>query len=82
MFFVKKIATRRGSRDNEPIDFFWIIYIGMNKLGFSYRQVKQMYFGSWVDFYEIHKKQYNFETKRALYVIPEEEEPISSLSIL
>lgn len=40
-----------------------------------------MYFGFWIDLYETYKKHYNFETKRALYDI-REEEPISSLSVL
>lgn len=53
----------------------------MNKLGFTYKQTMQMYFGFWVDLFEIYKKHYNFETKRGLYEFPEEEE-ISSLSVL
>lgn len=56
-------------------------YIGMNKLGFTYKQVGHMYFGLWVDLYEAYKKHYNFETRRGLYEIREQEE-ISSLSVL
>ena len=41
-----------------------------------------MYFGFWVDLFETYKKQYNFETKRGLYNIQEEDEPVSSLSVL
>lgn len=74
--------TRGNSNeDNEPIDFSWIMYIGMNKLGFTCRQVGHMRFGCWVDLFETYKKQYNFELKRALYVL-HEEEPVSSLSVL
>ena len=53
----------------------------MNKLGFSYRETGQLYIGFWADLFETYKKQYNFETKRELYVL-HEEEPISSLSVL
>jgi len=43
-----------------------------------------MYFGFWVELFEVYKKHYNFETKRGLYAIEEhpENEPISSLSVL
>lgn len=68
------------SAEEKPIDFSWMIYIGMNKLGFTYRQTGQLYFGFWVDLFEAYKKQYNFETKRGLYLLKEEE--ISSLSVL
>lgn len=53
----------------------------MNKLGFTYHEVTQMYFGFWVDLFEVYKKQHNFEVKRGLYLIEEPEE-ISSLSVL
>lgn len=62
------------------MDFSWVIFIGMNRLGFTYRQTMQMYFGFWMDLFEIYKKQYNFETKRAVYTLEEDE--ISSLSVL
>jgi hypothetical protein len=58
-----------------------MLYIGINKLGFTYKETGHMYFGLWADLFEIYKKQYNFETKRALYRI-DEEEPVSSLSVL
>ena len=45
----------------------------MNKLGFTYRQVKHMYFGFWVDLYEMFKKQYNFEKKQMIYVLQDNE---------
>lgn len=54
----------------------------MNRMGFTYRQVRQLYFGLWCDLFSIYKRQHNFETKRALYRIGEEEEPVSSLSVL
>ena len=70
-----------GAGKDKPIDFSWMIFIGMNKLGFSYRQTTHLYFGFWADLFETYKKQYNFETKRGLYVLQEEEQ-ISSLSVL
>lgn len=83
MFCHKKIKTRGTDEGEEkPIDFSWIVFIGMNKLGFTYRQVCQMYFGFWADLFENYKKQYNFEAKRALYSIREEDEEVSSLSVL
>lgn len=45
----------------------------MNRLGFTYRQVGQMHFGLWVDLFEMFKKQYNFEKKRMLYVLQDNE---------
>lgn len=71
----------RAAREEKPIDFAWVYYIGMNKLGFTYRETGQMYIGLWADLFETHKKHYNFETKRGLYDL-REEEPISSLSVL
>ncbi len=41
-----------------------------------------MYFGFWVELFENYKKQHNFEMKRALYSLHEEDEEISSLSVL
>lgn len=55
----------------------------MNKLGFTYKQVGQLYFGMWADLYEIYKMQYNFEMKKSLYdVTASVEEKISSLDVL
>ena len=51
----------------EPIDFTWVIFIGMNRLGFSCREVMRMYYGTWVDFFEVYKMVYNFETAKNLY---------------
>lgn len=72
----------RGGEDREkPIDFLWLFYIGVNKLGFTYKTVGQQYLGYWMDLFEIYKKQYNFETKRGLYKLLELEE-VSSLDVL
>lgn len=73
--------TKEDGESGQPIDFAWLIYIGMNKLGFNYRQTTQMYFGFWVDLFETYKKQYNFEIKRTAYEL-KEIEPVSSLSVL
>lgn len=45
----------------------------MNRLGFTYSQVGRMHFGLWVDLFEMFKKQYNFEKKRMLYVLQDNE---------
>lgn len=77
----KKI-TARGDGDHEkPIDFPWIRYMGVNRLGFSYRSVGQQYYGYWVNLFEAYKQQYNFETKRGLYKLFQIEE-VSSLDVL
>lgn len=80
MFCNKKIVSRKTGAEEKPIDFSWVIFIGMNRLGFSYRETMHMYFGFWIDLFEVYKKNYNFETKRGLYILQEEE--ISSLSVL
>ena len=72
----------RGRGDQEkPTDFPWIQYMGVNRLGFSYRTLGQQYFGYWLDLFETYKKQYNFETKRGLYQLFQMEE-VSSLDVL
>lgn len=63
------------------MDFLWIQYMGVNRLGFSYRSIGQQYFGYWMDLFETYKKQYNFETKRGLYKLFQMEE-VSSLDVL
>ncbi len=75
------MSRRMGTGEEKPIDFSWIVFIGMNRLGFPYRQMMHMYFGFWADLFETYKRQYNFETKRGLYVLQEEDD-ISSLSVL
>ncbi len=78
----KKIVSSGVSTDNEePIDFCWIIFIGINRLGFTPRQVGHLTLGAWTDYFETYKKQYNFETKKGLYTL-REAEPISSLDVL
>lgn len=72
----------RGKENEEkPIDFLWMRYMGVNRLGFTHREAGQQYFGYWLDLFEAYKTQYNFETKRGLYHLSEEEE-ISSLDVL
>lgn len=80
MFCNKKIETKQKGEE-KPIDFAWLIYIGMNKLGFNYTQVGTLYFGVWVDLFEEYKKQYNFETKRGLYAVETTEEKGSLLDL-
>ena len=47
-----------GTGEEKPIDFSWIVFIGMNRLGFPYRQMMHMY----------------FDTKRGMYVLQEEDD--------
>lgn len=72
----KKNRPRETHDTEEPIDFAWVFYIGMNKLGFSYKQIQHITLGLWVDLFEVYKSQYNFETRRMLY---KTEEPDGSL---
>lgn len=78
----KKITARRdGGGSDTPIDFPWLLYIGMNRLGFTYRECGFLYFGQWCDLFGAFKRQYNFE-KTLLYKVQPEEEPVSSLDAL
>lgn len=79
MLCCKKINTKQKESDL-PIDFAWIYIVGM-RMGFRYAEVRHMRFGTWADMFDAYKQQYNFETKRILYNL-QEEEPISSLSVL
>lgn len=82
MFSNKKVKTKQKTeKEDQPIDFAWIIYIGMNKLGFSYEQTGQLYFGLWADLLEAFKRQYNFEIKKGLYEIETEEKRGSLLDL-
>lgn len=81
----KKTVTRGAEKvEDVPIDFPWLFYIGMNKLGFSCRECGWLYFGQWNDLFDVYKRQYNFEQKRMLYKLPQQDvaEPISSLDVL
>ncbi len=77
----KKIIARGADKREEPMDFLWLQYIGVNKIGFSYKSVGQQYFGYLMDLFETYKKQYNFETKRGLYKIFQME-AVSSLDVI
>ena len=73
--------ARGGENQEKTMDFPWIYYMGVNKLGFSYRSIGQQYYGYWLDLFESYKKQYNFETRRGLYKLFQMEE-VSSLDVL
>lgn len=75
------IARGANNSEDTPIDFAWLIYIGMTKLGFTFREIGHLTLGRWTDLFETYKRTYNFETKKGLYSL-NEEEPISSLSVL
>ncbi len=82
MLLLKKVSQGEDSEEDKEIDFTWVIFIGMNRLGFSKKEVHKMYFGEWQDFYEIYKYVYDFETEKKLYRMiekPEEQEKLDSL---
>lgn len=76
------MKARQSEENFEPIDFAWVTYMGMTRLGFTYRETGRLYFGLWCDLFEMYKIQHNFEMKKGLYGLSEPEEPISSLSVL
>lgn len=83
MFCSKKsVPGKKNRKEETPVDFPWLKYIGVNRLGFTYAQVGHLYFGEWLELFEAFKKQHNFEMRRMLYGRAEEEEPISSLDVL
>lgn len=63
------------------IDFAWVLYNGMQKLGFTEKEVGRMRFGKWSDLIEVYRKVYNFETRKSLFRIGEPEESSSLLSL-
>lgn len=81
MLRYKKIVSRGKEEEEKPIDFLWIYYMGVNRLGFNHREIGQQYLGYWLDLFETYKRQYNFEKSRGLYLLSEAEE-ISSLDAL
>lgn len=78
--FCKKIKTQSKKKADEcnQIDFDYITFMAMNRLGFSYKEAMRLYLGKFIDLLEQYKKQYNFEIKRMLYVV-EEEKKVTSL---
>lgn len=79
--FCSKKSMPGESREEKPVDFPWLRYIGMNRLGFTYTQSGHLYFYEWFDLFDAFKQQYNFEANRMLYKVgaEEREEKISSL---
>ena len=75
----KKIKSR-SNKDGESkeIDFDYITYMSMNRLGFSYKETMRMYLGKFIDLMEVYKRDYNFKVKRMLYIV-EEEKKVTSL---
>ena len=68
----------------KPVDFPWLRYIGMNRMGFTYAQAGHLDFREWWELFEAYKQHYNFETKHMLYKLDQEEqsEEIASLDVL
>lgn len=58
--------------------------MGVTRLGYTERQIEQMYFGKWSDLFEVYKAVYNFETENRLFPsnVPVQEEPRGSLKDL
>ena len=71
-------AQPKNDNQDDTIDIDYITFMCMNRLGFTYSQTMHMYFGKFVDLFEIYKEVYNFETKRLLYKL-EEEKKVTSL---
>lgn len=84
MLFNKKRKPRRksGVEEDEPVDFAWVTFIGMNRLGLTEKRINQMYLGQWIDLYEAYKVIYNFETEKSLYQLEEKEEKGKKESLL
>lgn len=76
---IKKIEPSEEKKEGVPIDFAWVLYVGLKKFGMQEREVYAMKMGKWLDLFEIHKKMYNFETTKRLYKETEEEEKQGSV---
>lgn len=75
----KKKAQSEDNEHENIIDFDYVLFMAMNRLGFKYEEARHMYFGQYVNLMEIYKTVYNFETKRCLYDTGPEEKKVSSL---
>lgn len=80
----KKIGARGvQSEEDTPMDFPWLYQMGVTCLGFTHRSVRQQYIGMWMDLFEIYKRHHNFQIKRGLFSISDDqEEKISTLDAL
>lgn len=76
----KRLPEEKGAE--KPVDFLWLRYIGMNRLGFTYAQAGHLYFSEWSGLFDAYKQHHNFETKRMLYKLEAQEEEISSLDAI
>lgn len=63
------------------MDVAWILYIGMNKLGYTEEEVYLMQFGKWIDLFETYKVVYNFESAGGKYQVDMEKEEEKSGSV-
>ena len=72
--FKKVRAHAEDGDDDSIIDFAWVLFIGMNRLGFPERAVWQMTFGKWADLFEQYKMVYNFEAKNLLFDTDEKQQ--------
>ncbi|WP_460309712.1 hypothetical protein [Waltera acetigignens] len=85
MLLRKKIGARGiQSEEDTTMDFPWLYQMGVTCLGFTHRTVRQQYMGLWMDLFEIYKRHHNFQAKRGLFSVVNEdkEEEISTLDVL
>lgn len=65
------------------MDFAWLLYIGMNKLGFTEKQVGHMTFKKWNKLYDAYKsvydKEYNMKNRGLTYAQLEYEPTIDDV---
>lgn len=50
-----------------PVDFSWILFVGVKFLGFSEREVGHMTIKKWLQLYEHYRKYHNFKAKNYLF---------------
>lgn len=76
-----KAQSDQNDKKDSVIDFDYIFFIAVNRLGFTYQSAKYLYFGKYIDLFEAFKRVYNFETSRMLYKIEEEKKVTSLLEL-
>ena len=80
MLFIKKIKPGTGKKKEEkPIDVAWLLFIGMNKFGYTEQEAYLLPMGKWIDMFETYKRVHNFDTQRMLYQIEDPAEKKGSI---
>lgn len=81
MLYVKKKRQQVGDKEEDAaLDFAWITYIGINKLGYTEKDIEKMRIGKWLDLYDAYKAVFNFEQSGRKYTVAQERKPVSLLS--